>query len=82
MPPTSVEFHSIGRPQFVFSIAYRLTHVEGATRVDLTLSVTPRGLWRLTHPLVRRLLDPITRDSLERLRRCVEAGRMSTQASA
>ena len=73
MPPTSVEFQSIGRPQFAFSAAYALTHLEGATRVDLTLTVTSRGLWRLTRPLVARLLDPITRDALERLRRCAEA---------
>lgn len=73
MPPTSIEFHSIGRPQFACSVAYMLSHVESATRVDLTLTVTPRGPWRLTRPLVGRLLDPITRDSLKRLRHCAEA---------
>jgi hypothetical protein len=66
-PPVGVEFRSFGKPQFAFSAAYELTPVAGATRVELTLTVTPRGLWRLTGPLARRVLDQATRDALERL---------------
>jgi Polyketide cyclase / dehydrase and lipid transport len=72
-PPAGVEFRSFGRPQFAFSVAYQLTPVAGVTRVELTLTVTPRGLWRLTGPLVRRILDQTTDDALERLRHRSEA---------
>jgi hypothetical protein len=73
MPPTGVEFRSLGRPQFAFSAAYIVTATEGPTRVEFVLTVTPRGMWRATSPLVRRRLDRITRDALERLRSRSEA---------
>jgi hypothetical protein len=73
MPPTGVEFRSLGRPQFAFSAAYTVTATEGPTRVEFALTVTPRGMWRVVGPLVRRRLDRITRDTLERLQSRSEA---------
>ncbi len=67
-PPAGVEFRSFGKPQSAFSVAYQLTPAAGVTRVELTLTVTPRGVWRLTGPLVRRILDQTAHDALERLR--------------